>query len=817
MIGIERERFEQARDIFMSALDLPVEARAEYVAEACADDVMLQAEVLELLAAHVEEPEALDGSPAWPDEPAIPEYSGPYHILGLVGRGGMGVVYRARREGSDAVVALKVMRSDLFSPQNARRFQREIEALRRLDHPLVARLRDSLTIDGCPVLEMEFVEGTTLARWARESSASVEARLRVLADICDAVQFAHEHGVVHRDLKPENVLVAADGRPKVLDFGLARVVDGMESSPSLATQTWQLLGTVRYMSPEQAAGGEVDARTDVYALGVIAYELLSGDLPYDLERLSTPRALLEITTAKPRRLATRDNGIDADLDAIIHKALEKEPADRYQSAALLAEDLRRRLAGDPVVARRFDARRRWRRLRRAAPRSRRAWVVAGVVVAGLVAAVVFLRGRADPAVGWRRFYAQVEEADRLRHSGPSTAANWREAVVLFQQAQSDLGRMPGREYTPDLRRYLYWRLGELHYFLGEDAHDAVLLEQARGFWQDALTIPWQPGAALGIEQSTVIRERVLRLGQHHGYTGTGFARAALAELQSPATNWRFAVAQQGIALATVSRTGENYQEGVDPKLTTADRAGVLRDLGSSLTALGAVVDSVAVVERGLTRLYQAWEIVPGDAAAARALGSGYLRRAGLQPTAAAALADLDSARAYLRHDQGLAGRAYWSLLRQRAEVEARAASRHGGDLARRDAALAASTLRGALASLRDPEDRFERAVTDGDLACAVARLAALDREDPRFVVADSLLAAAGAVLTRARYPLAFAELALQRGQVSLWRWQFAAEPADSAAAVVACEEARAAVPRDEYPALHRRAMEMLGELAGDGR
>jgi serine/threonine protein kinase len=248
-------------------------------------------------------------------------------------------------------VALKVLRTGLGNTNLERRFRREIEVLRRLDHPGIARLLDAGTDEtGAPWLATEYIDGVTLNRWRVETESTTEQRVLLLAELCDAVHAAHGHGVIHRDLKPENVLVTREGRPKVLDFGIARLQNDSVPLATLVTQTWQLLGTIRYMSPEQAAGGAaaIDERTDIYTLGVIAYELLAGTLPYNLSRLSTPRALLEITTAEPRPLSGRDSAIDL----IIQHALAKDPGQRYPTAAAMADDLRRQAENKSISLRR---------------------------------------------------------------------------------------------------------------------------------------------------------------------------------------------------------------------------------------------------------------------------------------------------------------------------------------------------------------------------------------------------------------------------------------------------------------------------------
>jgi serine/threonine protein kinase len=800
-----------------------------FLDSACGDDAQLRAEVLDLLANHAEGADPLDAPPSWSAVPVVPAQLGPYRVLDLIGQGGMGVVYRAQAlDGGDSApfVALKVLRSGIVTTQLERRFRREIEVLRRFDHPGIARLLDAGTAEGSPYLAMEFVEGVTLARWRAEADPPVADRLRLLADLCDAVHYAHGNGVIHRDLKPENILVTAEGRPKVLDFGIARFTDNEASAQTFATQTWQLLGTIRYMSPEQATGGPgaIDARTDVYALGVIAYELLTGGLPYDLNRLSTPRALLEITTVQPRRL----DGQDGAVELMVHHALEKIPGWRYQTAAAMAADLRRHLAGRPISLRRPGVIPRARQALRARPRLRRLVLGLSIAAAAIVATLLLSPSlRPQPPETWSRLYAQLEEADQLRHSGAPTRENYLAAAALFQRARVDLAGLPVEPYSPDLNRYIKWRLGELHFFIGDLEHDAVMLEQARGFWHDASAIPWKPGTAMGIDPSTVVRAKVLRLARHHPSAGVGFALAGLASLRSPATNWRAASLASWAAFTFYRDELPNYHDdSSDVNDRDADRVFTLLNLGSDLTALGATVDSVEVVDRGLVRLRAAaldggLRSLSNRAMLHQALGAGFLRRAeiglGVLPTAAEA--DLDSARSYLdraREARDLSdGRGYWALNRWRGRAYEVSALVVRDRVQQHDLLVRAEEeLRDSLEPLREGVDDFERALTRADLAGVEAQVAAFAADREGFAPAESLLLQAEVVLTPARFPIQFAELMLQRGRVARLRWTVTAEAVDSVAAVAALAHARGPVPQGEYPALHRRIADEERRLVG---
>jgi len=269
-----------------------------------------------------------------------------YELVGVLGEGAMSVVHRARDRQLGRPVAVKILRESLLShPVVSERFTREAQALARLDHPGIVKVFDSGMDSGRAYLVMELIEGEALSKALAAKKLDRNARVRLLEKVARAVQHAHEKGVIHRDLKPDNILVTGE-LPKVADFGLARLV---ESSPAL-TRSGAVLGTPMYMAPEQVEGGrEVTVRTDVYALGALLYEMLTGRPPHVGE--SIPEVYAKISreeAAPPRRL---EPSVPWELDAIAVKALEKDPSRRYASAELFAEDLRRFLAGEPVSVR----------------------------------------------------------------------------------------------------------------------------------------------------------------------------------------------------------------------------------------------------------------------------------------------------------------------------------------------------------------------------------------------------------------------------------------------------------------------------------
>ena len=305
-----------------------------------------------------------DASESSGREPAPPLRIGRYRIVGRRGEGGMGTVYEAEQDNPRRTVALKVIRSGLVSLELVKRFKHEAQILAHLRHPGIALVYEAgMSEDGRPFLAMELIRGMPLDEYAQSRRLDASGRLELMARICEAVQHAHDKGVVHRDLKPGNILVEESGQPKVLDFGVAHVTDPDLQMTSSHTRTGQLLGTLSYMSPEQLAAkpGGLDGRSDVYTLGVILFELLADRMPYLLDQLPMHEIARTIERQEPTRLSSIDRRYRGDVEVIAAKALEKDKARRYASAGDLASDIRRHLRGEAIHARQVsNAERSWR-------------------------------------------------------------------------------------------------------------------------------------------------------------------------------------------------------------------------------------------------------------------------------------------------------------------------------------------------------------------------------------------------------------------------------------------------------------------------
>ncbi len=426
------ERWRRIEAHFHAALERTAADRPAYLKEACGGDADLLWEVESLLAADIEDtaddrieraviggivlaggeagPESLAHAQAQAQADPIPPRIGPYRVLGEIGRGGLGTVYLAERDEPFRMqAALKLVRRGLDTEEIVARLRQERQILARLDHPNIARLLDGgSTDDGRPYFVMERIQGEPIDLWCARrgpGGASLRERLDLFLAVCGAVQYAHQSLVVHRDLKPSNLLVTEDGVPKLLDFGIAKLLDP-EGFPQvvLATRAEVRLLTPAYASPEQIQGLPLTTATDVYSLGVLLYRLLTGRHPYPLAGLTVSELEREIVAGEPlppsqaveKGAAEIDDplwsGADAarrqrrrlqgDLDTIVLTALRKEPKERYASAEQLADDLRRHLAGLPVRARRSTL---VYRAGRFARRHRTAIAAAALAAAGLIA------------------------------------------------------------------------------------------------------------------------------------------------------------------------------------------------------------------------------------------------------------------------------------------------------------------------------------------------------------------------------------------------------------------------------------------------
>jgi serine/threonine protein kinase/Flp pilus assembly protein TadD len=515
------------KSIFLSALEHEQPAdRDAYVREACGDDPQLRVAVEGLLAAHERPDNPLDhvpeavspirlrleiaegirpettaaaqrfGSPG-PERPPG-TIVGPYKLLEMIGEGGFGLVYVAEQQQPvRRRVALKLIKPGMDSREVTARFEAERQALAMMDHPNIAHVFDAgATREGQPYFVMELVRGIPLTHFCDKNRLTTRERLELFIDICNAVQHAHQKGVIHRDLKPSNVLVTLhDGTPvvKVIDFGVAKAISEPLTDKTLYTRFAQMIGTPLYMSPEQAemSGLDVDTRSDIYSLGVMLYELLTGATPFDSSRFRTvafdelrriireeepPRPSTRLTTLglalstvstnrriEPRALSTMLRG---DLDWIAMKALEKDRRRRYATAAELADDVRRFLTEQPIAARPPSLAYQFGKLAR---RNKVALTTASLVLVALVLGTAVSVWQAIQATSARA------EADSLRQKAEDFSDRLKEANVLLDNARANADegnyRLAQTEYTKAAQlqpaHYLVWSgRGSLYVRLG---------------------------------------------------------------------------------------------------------------------------------------------------------------------------------------------------------------------------------------------------------------------------------------------------------------------------------------------------------------
>jgi len=371
---MDSKQWEIIQTLFHGAADLPESERRAFLKTACGEDEKLAAEVLALLEEDARSHSMLDRDLAHVAEQVLgqdtapaPRFQqiGPYRILRVIGEGGMGVVYLAERGDLHSVVAIKLLRDAWLSPARRERFSSEQRTLAQLNHPGIARLYDAGTLDdGTPWFAMEYVDGIPFADYCNRHQRSIRERLQLFRAVCEAVQYAHQQAVIHRDLKDSNILVKADGNPRLLDFGIAKQIESFDP-PADQTRTGLRLMTPAYAAPEQIRGQRVGVQADVYALGVILYELLAGRLPFDLTNRTPAEAASIIAgqvPAKPsavaRQTASRADSRNsvgraawADLDVLCLTAMHKDPGRRYQSVEALTRDIDHYLKGEPLEAR----------------------------------------------------------------------------------------------------------------------------------------------------------------------------------------------------------------------------------------------------------------------------------------------------------------------------------------------------------------------------------------------------------------------------------------------------------------------------------
>jgi eukaryotic-like serine/threonine-protein kinase len=405
---------DRATAIFFALSRVDPARRQAVLAEQCGDDAALRREVERLLGG-LDLPESFlapdDGRREQEGVPVarpLGTLIGEFSLVRQIGSGGTGIVYLAHQQHPARIVALKVLKQEFVASVVQRRFEIEAELLGHLQHPGIAQIYAAHPGNAAtpPYIAMELVNGPPLTEYVESRRLAVADRVELVAKAGDAVQHAHQRGIIHRDLKPGNILVNEDGQPKVLDFGVARTLGAQVALTTIETQTGQLVGTLPYMSPEQieASPNSIDTRTDIHALGVILFRVLTGRLPFSHDEPPLPELARRIAQDDAPRLSTIDPSLRGDLEIIVARALAKDKERRYASAAGLANDLRRYLAGQPIAA---SADSTWYLLRRQIRRYRLALAASAGVVLALAGLAIYANVQRARAA---RMNAQLEES-----------------------------------------------------------------------------------------------------------------------------------------------------------------------------------------------------------------------------------------------------------------------------------------------------------------------------------------------------------------------------------------------------------------------
>lgn len=566
---MDRERWQLIQKIFHDSADLPEAEQAAFVENACGGDAALRSDVLEMLDADAHGASLLDHGVAtfaakMLDKPSDSQGDfGAYRILRVLGEGGMGVVHLAERKDLGSFVAIKILRDASMSPARRNRFTREQRTLAKLIHPSIARLYDADTLpDGTPWFAMEFVEGVSLTEYCSARASSIEAKLHLLRAVCEAVQYAHSLAVIHRDLKPSNILVEANGKVKLLDFGIAKQLDTEESADQ--TRTALRLMTPAYAAPEQVRGEPIGVYTDVYALGVILYELLTGRLPFDVSK-GSPAEIAAIVTEqdaeKPSAVAVENNTAKnaswADLDVLCFTAMQKAPEKRYRSAEAFLRDIDHYLAGEPLEARpdTFGY-----RISKFVRRNRRSIVAYGLFAACIVALIVFYTFRLSTARN-----AAIAEAARTQRllrftlnlfsggDGEAGPARDLRVTTLIDRGVAE-ARTLDRE--PEVQGELHETLGQVYQKLGElDRADALL-----GFALDRRKALYGTDSAKAAE--TQVELGLLRVDQARFDDAERLIRDSLEILKRKWGTHHSAVAAATHALGKVLEERGSYPEAI---------------------------------------------------------------------------------------------------------------------------------------------------------------------------------------------------------------------------------------------------------------
>jgi len=498
---MDNSRWERIQSLFHEAADLPTAQQDSFLTAVCGSDTELLENVRSMLQEDSRPASVLDRnvaeiahdvlSGADPAQLPMREF-GPYRLVRLLGEGGMGMVYLAERKDLGTLVAIKFLRDAWLSPARRERFASEQRTLAQLNHPSIARLYDADALsDGTPWFAMEYVEGVPITEYCSLNHCSVETRLQLFRAVCDAVQYAHSEAVIHRDLKPSNILVKQDGTIRLLDFGIAKQLESLDS-PVNQTMTGLRLMTPAYAAPEQIRGDRVGIHTDVYSLGVILFELLTGQLPYDLSNLTPVEAatiIAEHEPGKPSSVSKTDipmRGVSqlskaewADLDVLCLTAIHKDSTRRYRSAEALIRDIDHYLRAEPLEARPDNLS---YRLGKFVQRNQRSVVIGAATAVLIIAMLAFFTLRLAKARN--AALAEAARTERIQKfmlnlfEGGDEAAGPADSLRVVTLVDRGVLEAKTLNNDPKAQGELYQNLGDIYEKLGKFEQSDALLQSA---------------------------------------------------------------------------------------------------------------------------------------------------------------------------------------------------------------------------------------------------------------------------------------------------------------------------------------------------
>ena len=603
---MDKIRWERIQALFHEAADLPPAEQDAFLASACDWDAELVEEVRSMLREDSHQVSVLDRSMAElahnvfakPDLVHLPTQNfGPYRLIRLLGEGGMGTVYLAERTDLGTQAAIKILRDAWLSPARRERFAAEQRTLAQLNHPSIARLYDADALpDGTPWFSMEYVEGTPITEYCSLQHCSVEKRLQLFRSVCEAVQYAHSEAVIHRDLKPSNILVKQDGSIRLLDFGIAKQLESLDA-PVKQTMTGLRLLTPAYAAPEQIRGDRVGIHTDVYSLGVILFELLTGQLPYDLSNLTPAEAasiIADHEPGKPSSIAKLNlpvlgsspisKSAWADLDVLCLTAIHKDATRRYRSAEALIRDIDHYLHAEPLEARPDNVS---YRLRKFVQRNRRSVILTAAALVVMIVILSFFTVRLTRARN--AALAEAARTERIQKfmlnlfDGGDQAAGPSDSLRVVTLVDRGLLEAKTLNSDPKLQGELYQNLGDIYEKLGK-------LDQADSLLQTALE---QRKSVFGAESpeaaETLVELGLLRDAQGKYEDAERFVRQGLAIDKQRLSPGHPDVARATSALGKVLEDRGSYDAAIQVleeavKLQSA-KGGSTTDLAESLTEL----------------------------------------------------------------------------------------------------------------------------------------------------------------------------------------------------------------------------------------